>query len=115
MENIINDDFIAENDSLIDLLENADFDELLQLFINDLFTKDTLKNLIVEKILLKVQNANDKHSLLQQILFRFPQHNICGRQFKDGTICSNKAYHYEYCKECMEIELGFYNEEEEYN
>lgn len=38
---------------------------------------------------------------------------ICGRRFKDGSICENKALsNCEYCGECMEIECGMYNEDE---
>lgn len=38
---------------------------------------------------------------------------ICGRICRDGSVCEERACSdYEYCRECMEIEIGMRNEED---
>ena len=63
-----------------------------------------------------INEMNDEDSNIRNFNFKKYKElkkQLCGRKFKNGDICQEvRDNNYEYCRECMEIELGMCNEDE---
>ena len=84
------------------------YDEL----VDDFYKLQVIKKQIVNKeaFEIKFPNIRDDEPFESSDLI-----NRCGRRYRDGTICDEIVTEdggYEFCNNCMEIECGYYNEDE---